>query len=124
VTWDEDRAVRLDTVYAMPRRVAVLVAGLCASSCEQFVLDARQSRKVTVIGKQNTAGMVDYGNTRREVLPSGVRQIFMPTSRSRRLPDRPMDYKGVAPDVIVPREEPDVVAVAIRYIKSGDRPGR
>ncbi|MDQ3997871.1 MAG: S41 family peptidase [Gemmatimonadota bacterium] len=121
-TWDEDRTVRLDTVYPMPRRVAVLIAGLCASSCEQFVLDARQSRKVTVLGRQNTAGMVDYGNTRRVILPSGVRQIHMPTSRSRRLPERPMDYKGIAPDVPIPKDEPDALAFAIRYLKSaGDQ---
>jgi len=123
-TWDEDRLVRLDTVYPMPRRVAILIAGLCASSCEQFVLDARQSRKVTVLGKQNTAGMVDYGNTRKEILPSGIRQISMPTSRSRRLPERAMDYKGFAPDVLIPWEEPDAVAFAIRYLKSGERPVR
>ena len=115
--WSEDRVVRFDTVYPMPRRIAVLIAGMCASSCEQFVADARQSGKVTVLGRQNTAGMVDYGNTRRVILPSRARQIHMPTSRSRRLPERPMDYTGIAPDVLIPGDEPDALAFAIRYLK-------
>jgi hypothetical protein len=122
VTWDEDRTISLDTVYALPRRVGVLIARMCASSCEQFVLDAGQSRKVTLLGRQNTAGMVDYGNTRRVILPSSARQISMPTSRSRRLPGRPMDYKGVAPDVLIPKEEADAVAFAIRFLSTGAKP--
>jgi hypothetical protein len=35
-----------------------------------------------------------------------------------------MDYKGFAPDVLIPWEEPDAVAFAIRYLKSGERPVR
>src|SRR5258705_8305134 len=64
---------RRDTIYAMPRRVAVLVDHHCASTCEDFVFEARQSRKVTVLGSENTAGADDYGNVRSVWLPGGGR---------------------------------------------------
>ncbi|HEV2149923.1 MAG TPA: S41 family peptidase [Longimicrobiaceae bacterium] len=118
VTISEDREIRLDTVHPMPRAVAVLTSRRCASSCEQFVLDARQSDKVTVIGTENTRGMLDYGNSRRVQLPSGKRVLQVPTSRSRRLPDDPLDVVGIAPEVRVPEDEPDPVEFARRHLRS------
>lgn len=117
VTIADDRVIRLDTVYPSPRAVAVLVSRQCVSTCEQFVLDARQSRKVTVMGATNTRGMVDYGNVRRVALPSGLRQMQVPTSRSMRLPESPMDVVGIAPEVRIPEGEADPVAFAVRALR-------
>lgn len=118
VVISEDREIRLDTVYPMPRAVAVLIGRWCASSCEQFVLDARQSRKVTVIGADNTGGFLDYGNVRRVELPSGRRRLQVPTARSRRLPEMPLDRIGIAPEVRLPDGETDPVAFARRFLRS------
>jgi hypothetical protein len=114
---DEARDVRYDTVYAVPRAVAVLTGRGCASSCEQFVIDAMYSKKVTVFGTEHTAGMLDYGNIVFTTLPSGLRRLGTATARSRRLPGRPMDKTGVVPQVLIPKEEPDPIRFAIEHIK-------
>jgi hypothetical protein len=114
----QDREIRLDTVYPMPQAVSLLVDRGCASTCEQFVLDARQSRKVTVIGTENTGGFLDYGNVRRVSLPSGRRVFQVPTARSRRLPETPLDLVGIAPKVRIPEGEADAVEFARRYLRS------
>lgn len=115
---DEARDVRYDTVYTMPRAVAVLTGRWCASSCEQFVIDAMYSKKVTVFGTEHTAGMLDYGNIVFTTLPSGLRRLGTAASRSRRLPARPMDKTGVVPQVLIPKDEPDPIRFAIDHIKS------
>ncbi|CAA9330334.1 MAG: hypothetical protein AVDCRST_MAG68-2439 [uncultured Gemmatimonadetes bacterium] len=117
VTFTEDREIRLDTVYPNPRAVALLVDRRCASSCEQFILDARQSRKVTVVGTGSTRGMLDYGNLRRVPLPSEQRRFFIPTARSRRLPATPLDRTGIAPAVLVPPGT-DPLAFAVAHLRT------
>lgn len=69
----------------------------------------------TVLGTENNRGMIDYGNVRRVELPSGRRVLQVPTSRSMRLPENPLDPVGVAPDVLIPASEPDPVEFARRY---------
>jgi C-terminal processing protease CtpA/Prc len=115
--------IRYDSVHAMPRAVAVLTGRGCASSCEQFVLDASYSSKVTVYGTGNTAGFLDYGNARQITLPSGIRRLSVPSTRSRRLPDRPLDWTGITPQVLIPSAEPDPVGFAIHHLKAGTRRG-
>ncbi|HET6702497.1 MAG TPA: S41 family peptidase [Gemmatimonadaceae bacterium] len=108
--------LRYDSVYSMPRAVAVLTGRGCASSCEQFVIDAMYSTKVTVFGTEHTAGMLDYGNIAYTTLPSGLRRLGTATTRSRRLPGRPMDKTGVVPQVLIPKDEQDPIRFAIDYI--------
>ena len=115
----EARHIRYDTVYAMPRAVAVLTGRGCASSCEQFVIDAMYSKKVTVFGTEHTAGMLDYGNITFTTLPSGLRRLGTATTRSRRLPARPLDKTGVVPQVLIPKDEQDPIRFAIEHIKRG-----
>ena len=118
VTMVEDGELRLDAVLPLPRAVAVLVDRRCASTCEQFLLDARQSRKVKVFGERSTRGLLDYGNALATPLPSGERRMHVPTTRSRRLPAIPLDLAGIMPDIRLPKNEPDPVAFARRYLKS------
>jgi C-terminal processing protease CtpA/Prc len=116
VTINDSRTVRMDSVHPMPHSVAILIGRGCISTCEQFVLDARQSRKVTILGTGNTGGFIDYGNARSVVLPSGIRAVYVPSSRSKRLPGLALDMIGIAPSVLVPVDTPDVVGFARRLL--------
>ena len=91
-----------------PSRVAILVDDRCASSCEEFLLIARQSFSVKLVG-QSTFGSLDYSNLRPYDLPSGQRVLWYATSRSMRLPNYPVDLGGIPPDVYLPArsEDPD-----------------
>lgn len=84
-----------------PARVAVLVDNACASSCEEFLLAARQSFRVKLVGR-NSYGALDYSNLRLHALPSGVRQLQYATSRSARLPHLQVDLGGIMPDIYLP----------------------
>jgi len=84
-----------------PSRVAILVDGDCASACEAFLLTARQSFNVKLIGRR-TFGSLDFSNVRPFALPSGGRLLWYATSRSLRIPDLPVDLAGIPPDIYLP----------------------
>ena len=84
-----------------PQRVAILIDTPCGSSCEQFLLSARQSYNVKLFGR-STFGSLDYSNLRPQDLPSGKRMLWYATSRSARLPHLPVDAAGIPPDVFLP----------------------
>lgn len=84
-----------------PSRVAILIDGGCASTCEDFLLAARQSFNVKLIGR-HTYGCTDYGDMRPFALPSGKRLLWYATQRSLRLPDLPVDLAGIPPDIYLP----------------------
>jgi hypothetical protein len=108
-----DDVVRHRRVLRRPSRVDILVDRGCASSCEQFVLAARQSRKVTLYGDR-TAGILDFGNVRAARMPGGTLSLHYPTTRSRRLPHDPVDPHGIQPDVRIPADELDAVGWVLR----------
>jgi hypothetical protein len=85
-----------------PSRVVILMDHACASSCEQFLLAARASFRVKLVGRPS-AGTLDVSNLRPHPLPSG-RTLFYATSRSTRLPDMPIDEIGIQPDILLPGE--------------------
>ncbi len=97
-----DELVVEDTVYAYPRRVGIIINENNGSSAEQFILGAKESDKVILFGNQNTAGVLDYSNAVREDFPSGNYELNFPMTRSRRLPEMPIDNIGIAPEVIIP----------------------
>ncbi|MGC9470627.1 MAG: S41 family peptidase [Bacteroidales bacterium] len=99
---DESETVKMDTVYSMPRNIGIIINELNASAAEQFLLAARQSDKVILFGNNSTAGVLDYSNITPNNLPSGNYQLWCPMTRSKRLPENPVDNIGIAPDVIIP----------------------
>jgi hypothetical protein len=107
VAQDDSGAVDLDRVKPLeprrPPRVAILIDHGCGSSCEEFVMVARQSFQVKLIGRP-TFGSLDYSNLRPFELPSGQRRLWYATSRSKRIPGHPVDLAGVPPDIYLPRE--------------------
>ena len=117
VEWSSDSLVTRREVLAMPRAVALLVDERCASSCEGFVIESRQSRKVVIAGARNTRGAADYGNVRALWLP-GWRQLRIPAVRSHWLRDSlPLDHVGIAPDLRIPADEVDPVSRVLRELR-------
>ncbi|HJQ21901.1 MAG TPA: S41 family peptidase [Gemmatimonadaceae bacterium] len=115
VVIQQDTIIRLASVLSLPRRIAVVMDSGCASSCEDFVLAARQSTKVTLIGT-HSAGIHDYGEVRRVALP-GWRRLMMPTSRAH---GPGIDNVGITPAVELPSGETDALAFARRYLAARD----
>jgi len=98
-----DDGTRRGKALAKPRVVAILVDAGCASSCEQFLLEARQSAKVTLYGS-NSGGVLDYGNVRGTQMPGSTLVLQRPITRTRRLPREPIDNIGIPPNVRIPED--------------------
>ena len=101
----KDKIISNDTVYTYPKRVGIIINQGNASSAEQFILTAKHSYKVTLFGNENTAGVLDYSNTMSEKFPSKKYELIFPITRSRRLPNNPIDNIGISPDIIIPFPE-------------------
>lgn len=87
----------VEPVARPPRRVVAIVDQDCASSCEQFLIDTRQSKTLITVGTRS-AGVLDFSNLVPHLLPGGEgRVLLIPTSRSRRLPADPVDPDGIQP---------------------------
>ena len=99
-----DKKIERDSIYSYPKRVGIIINGANASSAEQFLLTAKNSSKVSLFGNENTAGVLDYSNITPKELPSGKYKLWLPATRSKRLPENPIDNIGIAPDVYIPLE--------------------
>lgn len=111
------------TTPRRPQRVAVLIDQACGSSCEQFLLDVRQSFSVKLLGR-HTWGGLDVSNLRGHDLPSGKRRLYYATTRSLRIPEQPVDGIGVLPDLYLPRgKDPDAAQEEVertrRWLEGG-----
>ena len=111
------RREQLKTILPNPRKVVILVNNRCASSCEVFLLWAKQSRKVTVMGSQ-TAGIVDYGALNSLSVPCHNWLFSYPTARSNRVADgRGIDNVGIAPQVVLDEQTADWVEFARLWLR-------
>jgi hypothetical protein len=106
-----------DSIRCAPERIGILMDNRCASAAEEFLLLARQSRKVVLFGS-NSRGCLDYSNVRKIPLPSGSRVLGVPMSRSRRLPQSPVDGHGIAPDVRLAEGERDPVGFVLGCLET------
>lgn len=100
----EDFLQDYDSVSTYPKNIVILFDNECASSCEQFLLAARQSDKSILMGT-NSAGILDYANIHSEIFPNGKWYLYWATSRSNRLPDFPVDNIGIEPDIFLLKNE-------------------
>jgi hypothetical protein len=108
--------VTLPEIRAFPKKIAVLIDGDCASSAEQFLLGAMQSRKVTLMG-QHTAGVLDYANVRDEALPCMPFVLHYATTRSQWVDaGKGIDNVGIKPQVVLGANQ-DWVEEARRYLE-------
>jgi len=100
-----------------PKQIAVLVNQRTASSGEAFVLAAKQSKKVKVLGVP-TYGAIDYGSASLFEFGCPDYQLMMPTWRVMRLPDYPLDNIGIQPDIFLDEYVEDWVQFAIEYLEN------
>lgn len=106
----EAQSIKFDTVYTKLRKAAIIIDSGVASSGEQFVLDAKAcSGKVTVYGRDNSLGCLDFSNVMPTTLPKDQRSVYCPVSRSSRVPDRGIDEMGIVPDVRITLPMPAVL---------------
>lgn len=103
-------------VYTYPKRVVVLIEG-AGSSGDQFAIDARASRKVTLMGWPS-AGVIDYSNVITATAPSGNFMLAWPMTRSMRLPDESFDNVGVQPDVQFNEDIEDEIGAAQTWLEA------
>jgi hypothetical protein len=90
----------LDTVYPYPKHVGIVINENNASTTEQFLLAAKQSKKVKLFGT-TTYGMLDISNMYFIEAPCGDFQLSYSLSRSFRIPDMTIDEKGIQPDYYI-----------------------
>lgn len=100
-----------------PKQVVILVNRRTASSGEAFVLDAKQSKKVKILGTP-TYGALDYGSASFFDIGCKKYKIMMPTWRSLRLPDYPIDNIGIQPDIYMDKSVKDWVQYAVDYLEN------
>jgi hypothetical protein len=114
-----ETGVEIEKMHAKsgnPQRVAVITDSGCASSCEQFVLFARQSKKTTIMGT-HTSGTLDYGNLNSLVLPCDIWRIAYPTSRSCRVDaGQGIDNVGIQPAIRLDQQTEEWVLFAHNYL--------
>jgi len=111
----EDNVVRRDTVLRNPRKVGILINSGCASSAEEFLLNARESKKVILFG-QPTSGTLDYSNVINVPCPSLAFKFGYATTRSHRLPDISIDKDKIRPNIYLDNDQ-DWIEIASKKLK-------
>jgi hypothetical protein len=64
---------------------------------------------VTIYGYENSGGALDYSNLNFIFTPSGYWYVAVPTTRSTRLPENPVDPIGIKPNVLVDKKIKDII---------------
>lgn len=115
-----NETVQIDTVKQepkSPKRIVFLVDNKVASSGEALLLIAKQSKKVKVLGTP-TLGVLDYANAYffDDFICTNYR-LLMPTFRSLRLPEYPIDNIGIQPDIYMDKTIEDWEKFAVEYLE-------
>ena len=101
VTLDE----RMKT-HTFPENIGIIINQRCGSTTEQFLLEAKQSKKVKLFGV-TTYGSLDLSNIYFVDAPCGEFQLGYSLSRSMRIPDFTIDGKGIQPDIYLDKSIPE-----------------
>ena len=107
-----------DTGYKtllFPKKIVILIDRYCASTTEEFLLIARQSAKVTLMG-ESTGGTLDYSNSREQAFKCMPYILRYSTTRSRRLNEgKGIDGKGINPYVELTGD--DWINEAVKFLQ-------
>ncbi|WP_333865642.1 S41 family peptidase [Sphingobacterium sp.] len=113
-----DKKVMIDSIAInpkSPKQVIILANRNVASSAENFLFSSRQSKKVKIMGTPSM-GALDYGSIREFKFGCDNYQLLLPTYRSARLPQYPIDNIGIQPDIYLDESITDWMDFAVRYI--------
>ena len=97
---------RQDTVYEYPKNVGVIINKGNASTTEQFLFAAKQSKKVKLFGV-TTHGALDISNMLSIESPCKEFELWYCMSRSMRIPDMTIDDIGIQPDYYLDKTIPE-----------------
>ncbi|MDD5606988.1 MAG: S41 family peptidase [Ignavibacterium sp.] len=100
-----------------PKQVVILANNRTASSGEAFVFEAKQSKKVKILGTP-TYGALDYGSASFFSIGCKNYKLMMPTWRSMRLPDYPIDNIGIQPDIYLDKSVKDWILFTVNYLEN------
>jgi hypothetical protein len=89
-----------DTIYPFPKNVGIIINEGNGSTTEQFLLAAKQSKKVKLFGT-TTVGVLDISNMYFINSPCNDFKLGYSLSRSKRIPDFTIDDKGIQPDYYI-----------------------
>ncbi len=102
---DEVILTEYDTTYKYPQNIGIIINEFNGSTTEQFLLVAKQSKKVKLFGT-TTAGILDISNMYFVPSPCGQFQLAYCVSKSKRIPDMAIDNKGIQPDYYIDHNIP------------------
>jgi len=94
-----------DTIYPYPKNVGIIINGGDGSTTEQFLLAAKQSKKVKLFGTK-TFGSLDFSNMNFVQSPCGEFELGYCLSKSYRVPDMAIDEVGIQPDYYIDKTVP------------------
>jgi hypothetical protein len=108
--------LRQDSIYEYPKKILVLVGNRCVSAGELFLITAKQSKKVVLLG-ENSYGSIDRSDvTFPEHLCSNLRFSIPIALRKQEYYKHKIDNIGIPPDIRIP-ENADWIQFALDYIK-------
>jgi len=96
---------QFDTVHEYPKNVGIIINEGNASTTEQFLLAAKQSKKVKLFGA-TTWGALDISNMYSVDSPCEEFRLWYCLSRSMRIPNMAIDDIGLQPDYYLDKTIP------------------
>ncbi|WP_459212198.1 S41 family peptidase [Aquimarina rhabdastrellae] len=89
-----------DTIHQYPKNIGIIINENNGSTTEQFLLAAKQSKKVKLFGT-TTAGVLDISNMYFVNSPCNEFKLGYCLSKSMRIPEMTIDDKGIQPDYYI-----------------------
>ena len=97
---------KLDEILPYPKNIGIIINNKNGSTAEQFLLAAKQSKKVKLFGT-TTAGVLDISNMYFVDSPCKEFKLGYSLSKSLRIPDMEIDGKGIQPDYYIDKSIPE-----------------